>query len=137
MLPVTRQSNHTSSSAGQIFAHHPSCSLCAAAVCSAVCWQPECNEEHEKLGCLNIPNILNWPRNPSNRSAWRLGELSVARVCWLVGVTSPCSALVSSVRGHAMTAPVPSRVAHPTPTGQGLDTRPRTVQRFRVNINIT
>ena len=70
MLPVTRQSSHTSSSAGQIFAHHPSCSLCAAAVCSAVCWQPECNEEHEKLGCLNIPNILNWPRNPSNRSAW-------------------------------------------------------------------
>ena len=44
--------------------------LCAAAVCSAVCWQPECNEEHEKLGCLNIQNILNWPRNPSNRSAW-------------------------------------------------------------------
>ena len=48
----------------------------------------------------------------------------------VVGVTSPCSALVSSVRGCAMTAPVPSRVAHP-----GLDTRPRIVQRFRGNVN--
>ena len=59
------------------------------------------------------------------------GLLPECDVWWaVVGVTSPCSALVSSVRGRAMTAPVPSRVAHP-----GLDTRPRIVQSFRVNIN--
>ena len=47
--------------------HHAA--VCRRCVLSGLL-APECNEEHEKLGCLNILNILNWQRNPSNRSAW-------------------------------------------------------------------
>ena len=100
---------------------------------------PECNEEHEqsrdgmskyskysKLGGVMLATGQPGPVVASR------GLLPECDGWWaVVGVTSPCSALVSSVRGRAMTAPVPSRVAHP-----GLDTRPRIVQSFRGNINI-
>ena len=89
MLLVTRPSSHTISRAGQIFAHHPSCSLCAAAVCSAVCWHQSVmrNTSSLGMGCLNIPNILHWRCYASNRSAWASCRIPgpVARVWWLVG----------------------------------------------------